>query len=337
MTRTNPRRSWPALHGTAVLCLLGGITPAAAIDASAASAARQTARLSVFVSILPQKYFVERVGGDRVNVSVLLPAGQSEITYEPTARQLVALSAANVYFRTLVPFEKRLADKIDNTLRSVPIVNTCRDIDLRPGDCSHHQEQDHANNEAHTADNGRHDEIDPHVWMSPRLVKPQARIICEQLCILDPAHEDEFRRNLAAFEADLDHADQHIAALLAPYRGRAFFVFHPAYGYFADAYGLEQVAVQSGGKEPAAKRLAELIDRAKRDGVRAVFVQPQFSRISAGAVARQIDGVTITVDPMTEDYLSNIVHIAECIHAALQGRTSCADAPSPLQFPSGSH
>jgi len=291
-----------------LLIAAGAISPCRAADEPARGG---PPRLSVFVSILPQKYFVERIGGDHVAVSVLLPRGQSEVTYEPTPRQMVELSHARVYFQTLVPFEKRLVEKVKTTLKSVNIVNTCAGLDLRAGHDGHH----------HPAE-----EIDPHVWMSPRLVKLQARAIGDELGRLDPANEIDYRRNLAAFEADLDRVDQQIAGSLAAFPGRAFYVFHPAYGYFADAYGLEQVAVESGGKDPAAKRLAELVERAKREGVRIIFVQPQFSRASAEAVAQQIDGKIVSLDPMAKDYLDNLVRIAECIAAALRGGTSCDGA-----------
>ena len=149
--------------------------------------------------------------------------------------------------------------------------------------------------EAHEEPHGQESETnagrpDPHIWLNPLLVKTQARTICDALVELDPQHAADYRKNLAAFEADLDRVHAEIAATLAPLKGRELFVFHPAFGYFADAYGLKQVPVEIEGKEPTAKQLAELIARAKADHVKVIFVQPQFSRKSAEAIAQAIGG-----------------------------------------------
>ncbi len=268
--------------------------------------------LRVFVSILPQKCFVDRVGGGHVEVSVLLPPGQSPATYEPSPRQMVALGEARVYFRVGVPFETQVVAKIRSALPDLEMVDTCEGIELRamaPGEHHHHD------GEAH----GHGDEQDPHVWMNPRLVKAQARTICRSLCRLDPVHRADYERNCDAFEAELDRVDREIAASLSPFRGRAFYVFHPSLGYFAEAYGLEQVAIETGGKQPAARELTALIRRAKASGVRLLFVQPQFDRRTAETVAREIGGAVVPLDPLAEDYVSNLRHVASQIAGALGG------------------
>lgn len=155
--------------------------------------------------------------------------------------------------------------------------------------------------------------------MNPRLVKVQAKTICAALCELDPAHRDVYERNCRAFEADMDTIDKKIATALAPLRGKAFYVFHPAFGYFAEAYGLKQVAIETGGKQPSAKRLAALVDQAKRAGVKLIFVQPQFDRRSAEVVAREIGGAVVPLDPLAENYMDNLLHVASQIQAALVG------------------
>jgi zinc transport system substrate-binding protein len=284
------------------------------------------APLRVFVSIPPQKYFVEQVGGSRVHVSVLLEPGQSPATYEITPRQLVALGAARVYFRIGVPFEKSVVAKIGGTLEKLRIVDMRRGITLRAltADEQHEHEHDHGHEAGHehAADADTHGEpgdLDPHVWMNPRLVKLQARTICDEFIRLDPDYQAAFEQRRAAFEAELDRIDAVVAAKLAPFRGREFFVYHPAYGYFADAYGLRQTAVQSGGKSPTAKQLATLIRRAKEAGVRLIFVQPQFDRSSAETIAEAIGGVVVPMDPLAEDYLANLLEMADRIETALSG------------------
>ena len=155
--------------------------------------------------------------------------------------------------------------------------------------------------------------------MNPRLVKRQARTICRELCRLAPVHREAFESNCAVFESDLDRVDARIAETLAPLRGREFYVFHPAFGYFADAYGLKQVAVETGGKQPTAKQLQALIEQARSADVKLIFVQPQFTKQSAEVVARAIGGAVVPLDPLAENYLENLLHVASKIEMALEG------------------
>lgn len=270
--------------------------------------------LRVVVAIPPHKYFAERVGGKQVEVTVLLAPGQSPATFEPTPKQIAHLSEAHVYFRAGVPFENRLVEKIRGTLRDLRIVDTRRDIELLHMSVPH----EHGGRESTTC---AHDETDPHVWMNPRLAATQARTICDELCRLDPDHAASFRERLVSLLDDLERLDRRIAELLAPFRGREFFVFHPAFGYFAEVYGLTQVAVESGGKEPAAKELASFVRRAEQADVRVIFIQPQFSTRSAEAIAREIDGSVVPLNPLAEDYLANLEHVAKSIRGALHGET----------------
>jgi zinc transport system substrate-binding protein len=159
---------------------------------------------------------------------------------------------------------------------------------------------------------------DPHTWLNPLLAKIQARTICDTLVELDPPHADAYRRNLADFQADLDRVHAKIAAALAPLKGREIFVFHPAFGYFTDAYGLKQVAVEIEGKEPTAKQIGKLIERARAAQVKVIFVQPQFPRKSAEAIAAAIGSAVVPMDDLPRDYLKNLEQMAEAIKAGLE-------------------
>ena len=145
----------------------------------------------------------------------------------------------------------------------------------------------------------------------------QATTICDELCRLDSINAQEYRKNLQSFKDDLNRADDRVAEILTPFRGRKLYVFHPSYGYFARAYGLIQTAFEFEGKEPTPRQLADLIEQARRDGVTAVFVQPQFSSKGAQAVARAIDARVVEMDPLARDYLSNLVTMAENIARSL--------------------
>jgi zinc transport system substrate-binding protein len=280
-------------------------------DTRAASTQSASAPLSVYVSIPPQKHFVERIGGPHVRVSVLLPPGQSPATYEPTPKEVVSLARASVYFRIGVPFEKHLVDKIAAAMKGLNVVDTRKGIELRTGHACCDHSHEHADGHHH------HHEQDPHTWMNPRLAKVQADTIHKALCEVDPAHRADYERNWRALAADLDKVDKRIAAALAPLRGKEFFVFHPAFGYFAEAYGLKQVAIETGGKQPSAKQLAALIEGAKKARVRLIFVQPQFDKRNAEVVAKEIGGAVVTLDPLAENYVDNLLHVASQIQVAL--------------------
>jgi zinc transport system substrate-binding protein len=308
---------------SAIVCGLGLLTlplcgvackPADQAPASPTSSNARADKLAVFVSILPQVYFVERVGGDLVEVEALVLPGQSPATYEPTPKQMAALSEADVFFRIGVPCEKRLVPKIAATLGELRVVDTREGITLRHMEDDHHHDEGEAHEHAGAPD--------PHVWLDPRLVKIQASTICRELCRLDPAHTADFERNLEAFAADLEAVHGRITEALAPLKGEEFFVFHPAYGYFADAYGLKQVAVEMGGKEPSQKQLVELIDKAREAGARLIFVQPQFSTRSAQAIAEAIGGAVMPLDPLAGDYLENLTEMASKIEGSLSGPTA---------------
>ena len=265
--------------------------------------ARAVESVQAFVSIAPQAYLVERVGGPHVAVRVLVGPGQNHHTFEPTPRQLADLAGARVYFAIGLPFEKRLIEKIRAANPAMPIVDTREGVALR------HMEEADAHDEAEAG----HGAFDPHVWLSPLNAKILAANIAKGLRELDPPHAGDFDRNLETLSHDLDEVHARLAQTLAPFKGQALYVYHPAFGYFADAYGLRQASVEIEGKEPTARQITDLIDRAKRDRVRVIFVQAQFPKKSAEAIAKEIGGTVVAIDPLSRDYLANLEEIARKI------------------------
>lgn len=289
-----------------IMTLVTGTTMACAAD------------VNVVVSILPQAYFVERIGGSRVDVEVLIQPGQSPHTYEPTPRQMAHLGRARVYFTTGLSFEKRFIDKIAGIYPDLRIVDTREGVPLR------YFGEREAAHEPHDAEEFQaHEEEaagapDPHVWLDPALVKIQAATICRALSKVSPANAAVFDANLRKFLRDLDAVDADIRTTLAPFKGATVYVFHPAFGYFCNAYGLNQVAVEIEGKEPTPRQLAALITKAKKDNVKIIFVQPQFSKKAAEAVATAIGGIVRPIDQLSRDYLNNLTNIAQAIKSALE-------------------
>lgn len=264
-------------------------------------------KIPIFVSILPQAFFVEEIGGDRVAVDVLVQPGQSPATYAPTPKQMAKLSSSRIFFRIGVAFENVFIPKIEQSIPEILIVDTREGIHLEKGENHAHEGSQHHDNE-----------LDPHIWLDPLLVKKQASIITDTLAAIDPAGASLYEKNFSAFADKLDALDQQLRQELAPIKGKSFFVFHPAFGYFARAYGLKQIAVETGGKNPSGRHLANLIESAMEMDVKVLFVQPQFSRKSAETIARAIDGEVIAIDPLARDYFTNMRRMAQAMKQALQ-------------------
>lgn len=269
--------------------------------------------LRVFVSVLPQKTFVERIGGERVQVEAMVRPGDSPHTYEPTPRQVAALADADLYVAVGGTFEDAWMGRIRSTNPRMAIVNTGEGLNLRAL-----QAHDHDGGEEAAPDEGRHQSKDPHLWTSPPLVRQMAARIRDALTELDPAQGPFYAANYASFATELDDLDRDIRAQLAGLTNRRFMVFHPSWGYFADTYGLTQVPIEHEGKEPGPKALVALIEQARREQVKVIFVQPQFSRKAAAQIAAAIDGRVEVMDPLAADYSANLRRVA----AALAGTNS---------------
>lgn len=272
-------------------------------------------RINVFVSILPQAYFVERVGGDAVDVEVLVGPGKSPATYEPTSRQMSKLAETDIYFRIGTPFENSFLPKLADLNEKIKIWDMRKGIELRYFG-GHHHASDNGDTGKKTSHQDR-SIPDPHIWLDPKLVITQAKTIYEALSAAAPEKKGFFKSNLDAFIRDLESLDQKLTEILAPIKGRKFYVFHPAFGYFGDSYGLIQEAVEIEGKSPSAKQLAALIDSAKKEGVRVIFVQPQYAKKGAQTIAKAIDGVVVPINPLPRDYLAEMEKTATTLKELL--------------------
>jgi len=294
----------------ALLCVTGALIAVPAYVSEAAD----DCRLEVFAGIPPVAYFVERIGGEHVRVNVMVHEGREPHTFAPTPRQMVDLAGARVYFKVGMPFEARLVEKVAGGGAELKVVDISEGVRKVPMDA-----HGAAGEEAHAhGDGGDGADLDPHIWLSPPLIKVQAENIRDALIEVDPGHAEEYRANYEAFVEDVDQVDEKVRRMLKPFEGRAIYVFHPAFGYFADAYGLRQVAVETGGKSPTPRTLSKLIDEARADGVKAIFVQPQFDPRSAEAVAAAIGGEVVTLKDLARDVLSNFIDMASKIQDALE-------------------
>jgi zinc transport system substrate-binding protein len=269
--------------------------------------------LETFAGIPPVAYLVERIGGPCVTVEVLVAPGQDPHIFQPTPRQVIELSRARLFFRVGLPFEDRLVERVAGGPAHFAIVDTAAGI-VRlesPHPCPLPEGE------------GDDDEgpFDPHVWLSPPNLKTMAANVAAALCQADPRHAEVYSTNLAALQAELDALHLRIAQSLAPYRGQAFYVFHPAFGYFAEAYGLRQESVEVEGKPPTPRQVFALVAKARNDRVKIIFLQPQFNEQIAASIAQAIGGTVTPMDDLARDVPANLDDVAEKIAASNRGET----------------
>jgi zinc transport system substrate-binding protein len=275
--------------------------------------------LGCWVSILPQKYFVERIGGEYVDVHVMVGPGQSPATYEPTGRQLTRLSEAGLYFSIGVAFERSLVPRIERSFENVRVIDTSTGIERRKMVGHAHLFDEESPGKK---DDDSHSLDDPHIWLAPRLAIRIAENIREALCEHDPVHTKVYTQNFDALKIDLLETDRQVAGILSAHAGKDIFVFHPAYGYFTDAYGLVQVPIEIEGGTPGPRHLASIIERAETESVTTIFVQPQFSLSPAQTIAKTIGASIVILDPLAEGYTKNSVEMAKRIAAAFTAKTA---------------
>ena len=277
------------------------------------------APVNVFVSVPPQRYFVERVGGKRVKVFVLVPAGADPHTYEPKPATMVDLARSAAWFTIGVPFEENLLPRLSQANPDLVVVHTEEGVPRIPPAAGYGPAAEGpASGEAAGTHKHVHEGVDPHIWLSPRLVKQQAENILRGLIRVDPAGESVFRANARRFQAELDAMDRELKALFAGARGRSVLVFHPSWGYLASDYGFRQVAIEVEGKEPKGADLAAVVEMAKEKRVREIFVEPQFSSRSARAIADSIGAKLVTADPLAANWADSLRKTARAFRGALR-------------------
>lgn len=269
--------------------------------------------LNVFVSILPQQYFVERIGGDQVRVRVMVKPGQSPETFEPSPRLMAQYSSADVYFTIGLPFEQVWIKRLASLNAGISVVNT-RPEQQQLLQASHQHEHASEHNHEYKKQNQR---WDPHTWLSPVLAIEQARIINLELSRLMPDKKAVFENNFKQLLQQLKDLDQTIAEHFAHTNKHEFLTFHPAFSYFAHRYGLIQRAIEIDGKEPSAKQIARQITALGDKKVPAVLIEQQFNTVIAKTIARSLNAQLLSIDPLAYDYIKNMQDIADKVSRSL--------------------
>jgi zinc transport system substrate-binding protein len=269
----------------------------------------------VTVSILPQKYFVEKIAKDKIKVNVMVKPGASPATYEPKTSQMKLLSKSDAYFAIDVPFEKVWLDKFKTANKNMIVVDTDEGIEKQEIQAHHHEETNHNEEKKvdhdHEEEGHNHEGLDPHIWLDPVLVKIQAKNIYDTLVEIDSVNKEFYTKNYKDFLNELEKLDQILNEILKNDQNKAFMVFHPSWGYFAKRYNLKQIAIEIEGKEPKPAQLVELIDEAKENNIKIVFVAPQFSKKGASTISKSIDATVTAIDPLSEDWSNNLIKVAK--------------------------
>lgn len=270
------------------------------------------AKLKITVSIEPIAYLVEQVGGNKVYVSTLVDRGKNPHTFSPSPSQIKALNNSDIFLHVNAPFESIIVNKIKKN-QSIKVIGLAQGIKRREME-EHHHGEEHDHKEEHHNDS----ELDPHIWLSPRMLKKLASTIEGALVYRDRKNAGYFKSNKAKLIIEINKADKIIKNKLLPFKGKKVFVFHPAFGYFLEEYGLEQIPIETEGKTPSPKHIAHIIHEAKELKIKTIFTQPQFSKKAAQTIAKAIGGEVKSINPLKKDILENQLMMANAIKGAYQ-------------------
>lgn len=251
-------------------------------------------RLMVAVSIVPERTFMEAVGGDLIDVVVMIPPGHSPENYAPTPQQMEELSDASLYFSIGVPTEAANILPMAASLNDVKIISLQEEVA-----------------QAYPMRMAGEGTPDPHIWLSPRRAVVMIEAIARELSALDPQHQDIYRQNADDYIAQLNALDADIRGALQGMENKTIIVYHPAFGYFADDYGLDMIALEQEGKPAAAQDFQEALSTARAEGIKVIFYQEEFDSRQAETFASEIGGEAVKVAPLSPDYIDNLRQTAD--------------------------
>ncbi len=252
-------------------------------------------KIGVVVSLGPEVEWVNAVGGDKVNVSLMVPSGSDPHTYEPLPNQLTQVSNAKMYAEvgSSIEFENNYMGKIKEANPNMLVVNASQGIQLIPNS---------AENEAET--------VDPHVWVDPKNAKIMVNNIYNGLVQVDPADKDYFQKNRDQYLQQLDQLDKNTTQLLKGKHNTTILIFHPAFGYYAKDYNLTIVGAMINDEEPSPQRVAMMVDIAKKNNITIVYSETQYDPKFMQSVASQINGQVLTISDLDEHYIQNMNNVA---------------------------
>jgi zinc transport system substrate-binding protein len=300
---------------------------------------QDNSKLTVAVSIGPEAAFVEAVAGDLVNIVTMIPPGGSPSNYQPSPKEMTALSQAEVYFSIGVPTEvSNILPNLSSVNEDLLVVDLAATVNavysVRYFDEDHEEDGDHEEHGDHDEDedheeDGDHDEEvdhadhdhggqDPHIWLSPKRVIVMVEAIEQTLIDLDSEHEAIYRQNAEAYIQQLMALDETLESNIHESDLDSFIIMHPSLGYFADDYGLEMIAIEQSGKEASAEHLKRVIDYAREHDIHVILYQEEFDSSQAKTIAEEIEGQVLSYEPLTVNYLEMMYSLGESFKNNLQ-------------------
>lgn len=258
-------------------------------------------KLAVAISIVPQETFVKAVAGDLVEVVTMIPSGQSPENFQPTPDLLEKFSKSKIYFSIGVPTESSsILPKAKDLNSSLKIINLDNEVAKVYPDREFAPEK-----------------RDPHIWLSPKRTKVMINIIKEELSKIDPKNKSIYEKNANEYVKKLDKVDNDIKLSLTNLKNKSIIVYHPAFGYFCDDYGLNMIALEEEGKESSPQDLQKIIDMAKEKEIKTIFYQAEIDSKQSKTFADEIGGKTELIAPLSPDYIENLEKIANVFKQVL--------------------
>lgn len=265
------------------------------------------AKISVSVSVIPQVFFVKKIAGDLADVNIMVDKGKSPESYEPTIKQLKDLSKSSLYFNVGMPFEKAWLDRFRAVNPNMQIIPPLKDGELESYMKTYHIDSSHDSEDSHHHGEDSHS---PHIWLSFILSKAHAIEIANAFIKQDSKNAAIYKQNLDKFLGEIDEAYLHYKNIFKDNK-KAFLVYHPAFEYLASELGIREFAIEQDGKEAKISHTKEILDLVKKHNISSIFIQPQFSKKSAEAIAREANLSIKVADPLSYDWLNNIKNILD--------------------------
>jgi zinc transport system substrate-binding protein len=262
----------------------------------------------VSVSILPQKYFVDKIAGNLLHVNVLVPPGSSPHNYEILPSQMKDLAHSKAWLQVgLLSFEAALKEKLSSVNKYVAMVNCSEGILPIEGTKDEHDEGGNAHAHSET--------YDPHIWLAPAETKIIAQNTLKALKAAFPEHATTFEANYNRFSSKIDSLTLVIQQKLSGLNNRHILIFHPALAYYARQFNLEQTALEMDGKEPSPRHMKEIVDLAHAQNIHVIFIQKEFDAAFAQQLSREINGKVVVIDPLDYNWESQLLDITQKIAA----------------------
>ena len=263
-------------------------------------------RIKIVTTIPPLAFFIENIGGEKVEIETLVPPMGNPHTYEPTHKQMSILSRADLFVKagSGIEFELLWMERLIDLNSGMPVCDSSESIHLIDMADNEHEEEEESGHH-------HHHHKDPHIWLSPGNAVMMSKNILGAIIDIDPHNSEYYENNCRRLINNLQSLKKDISNRLKNVKNRQFYIFHPAWGYFARDFSLTQIPVEYSGKEPTPARMANLIKRARKENIRVIFTSPQFSKKNAEVIAREIDGRVDFIDPMAGDYINNLEKTAQ--------------------------